>query len=167
MVKGLMAVVLGCLVGFASGPNAWAAWRRQSGFTCTLYDETTGVKVIMNQTYGMYGFLPSPAVTQYYFTCPLNDDSLFDRSTVNTLNVHVYETSPTETSYVTACAKYYGSAGAACGTASWTAVSGADWHTLTPGRSVWTTNTADFAYLFGQANVSNGVTAISGIFVAN
>ena len=113
--------------------------------------------------YGLVAYKPGGYFGWQRVRCPILDDSLFDRSTMTTLNVHGYDGSNSTQFHVTACVKYYGGYGLNCGTTAWSGASTTGWVTVTPDRSILTTYTADWPYLVVGLNGSGSAAEQGGL----
>ncbi len=159
MTRAILALVVGVALGMVQNHGAQATkWRRHSGLFCQWqagYDGSTG----WDSNYGMKNISHSGALTLY---CPYVDDSDSDRTTMNGLNVHMYNAGGSS-SAVNVCVKYYGSTGYTCD--GWTYTGGSGWNTVTPYYSgTWKSASyvSDWAFLMVSLNQGD---ALSGYFV--
>jgi hypothetical protein len=166
----LAAVFLACVsVGWVIGHSrdANATDRRYSASICQN-DANIGYPSYNSDVGGSdYWSIGSQSNVQE-IVCPIDDDSLFHKTGVATLNVHGYDNSSSQSVLIRICRTYWSSEGGVC---SYQTGSGS-----TPGNytislnasgalSIWAASSADFGYIYGD--LGNGAVTVRGFFLSS
>lgn len=100
------------------------------------------------------------------FFCPINDDHLFSKGEIETLNVHGWEGDTHNPARAAACRTSWWGGYGYCGPSAQTSYSGTGSFALSPNLNWWGSYAyADFGYLFVSLPPGGG--AISGYYIAD
>lgn len=168
-IRSLSLVAAGALVGTLTylPVRAEAKHSRVHASGCMPANSNTSYSTLMWGSLNSQG--PGNGQVQASgsaFICPINDDYLFSKGQIDTLNVHGWESDTSNPARAMACRTSWWGGYGYCGAWDQTSYSGTGSFALSPSLTRWASSFyADFGYIFVSLPPGGG--ALSGYYIAD
>jgi hypothetical protein len=159
MIDRRSLFVATCMLGgvLALSSSASAFWKRHTAAAChysyysNLSDDVNTGKPTANLLYDWAGTVYNYMARSQIFICNVEDTDRAMKENLNTLNVHAYDGSTSDSVYATACYNRYDTRGGGCGASASSGASVVGDVMLTPALTMWSST---YRYHFGYLQVT-------------